>query len=227
MTLNQGSGTTVWMIRHGQSMANAGRESTDPATIPLSPTGERQAAHVARVFDHGPGLILTSPFLRARQTAQATIDRFPSVRIEEWPVQEFTYLGRLHGRPTTGAERRPWVDSYWSSADPSYQDDDRSESFVDVHNRARQFLTRLSRQDAGPVAVFTHGLFTRIVLWTIMTGETTPDSDNMRRFLTFRTAYAIPNCSITELHLHPEQGIRILGAATSHIPPGLHTGTRE
>jgi broad specificity phosphatase PhoE len=215
------------MIRHGQSRANAGRETTDPAMIPLSPTGERQAAHVARVFDRGPKLILTSPFLRARRTAQATVDRFPCVRIEEWPIQEFTYLGRLHGRSTTGAQRRPFVDAYWSTADPSYHDDARSESFVDVYARARQFLTRLSRHDAGPVAVFTHGLFTRIVLWAILTGETTPSVDNMRRFHTFRTTYSIPNCSIIELKLHLERGTRILGATTSHIPPELQTGSWE
>jgi 2,3-bisphosphoglycerate-dependent phosphoglycerate mutase len=227
MMSNQGSGTVVWLIRHGQSTANRGGETTDPAMIPLSPTGERQALHVARVFDRSPKLIATSPFLRARQTAQATVDRFPSVRFEEWPIQEFTYLGRLHGRTTTGAQRRPLVDAYWSTADPSYHDDDRSESFVDVHARARRFLARLSRHDAGLVAVFTHGLFTRIVLWTILSGETTPNVDSMRRFHTFRTTYAIPNCSIIELNPHPDAGFRILGAAMRHIPPELHTGNRE
>jgi 2,3-bisphosphoglycerate-dependent phosphoglycerate mutase len=212
------------MIRHGQSTGNAGRETTDPEMIPLSPTGERQALHVPGALDHGPDLVLTSPFLRARQTAQATLDRFPSVRLEEWPIQEFSYLGHLHGCATTAAQRRPLVDAYWSAADPSRRDDEKSESFLDVHARAYRFLTRLSERDVGSLAAFTHGLFMRIVLWVILTGETSPSTDSMRRFHRFRTTYAILNCSIIELTLHPERGHRVLGATTGHLPRALRTG---
>jgi 2,3-bisphosphoglycerate-dependent phosphoglycerate mutase len=218
------SGAVLWMIRHGQSTGNAGRETNDPGMIPLSVTGERQAAHVVDVFDHGPDLILTSPFLRARQTARPTLDRFPHVHVEEWPIQEFSYLGHLHGRATTAAERRPLVDAYWSAADPSDRDDDRSESFLDVYARAAEFLKRLAQVEAGSAAAFTHGLFMRVVLWVILTGETAPDADSMRRFHRFRSTYLIPNCSIIELTLHPAHGRRILGAATRHLPPALQTG---
>lgn len=224
MTPVQDSGTTVWMIRHGQSLANAGRETTDPAAIPLSPTGERQATLVAQVFERAPEVIVTSPFLRARQTAQATVDRFPSVPVEQWPIEEFTYLGRLHGRQTTGSQRKPLVDAYWSAADPSYVDDDKSESFMEVHARAHRFLTALSQRDARRVAAFTHGLFMRVAIWVILTGDTAASTDSMRRFHRFRTTYQIPNCSIITLYLHPERDLRILGATTIHLPRSLQTG---
>jgi broad specificity phosphatase PhoE len=213
---------TVWMIRHGQSESNAGAPSGDPAAIPLSATGSRQAAEVARVFDRAPDLIVTSPFLRARQTAKATLDRFSLPGPEVWPVEEFTYLGRMHGRPTTGAQRQPMVDTYWKAADPSYVDDERSESFIDVHARARQFLTRLSDLSGGLTTVFTHGLFMRIVVWLILTGSEPPTTDSMRRFHRFRVTYLIPNASIITLHV--DQGIHILGGSTDHIPPPLRTG---
>lgn len=224
MTPHHDSGTVVWMIRHGQSDANAGRASNDPAMIPLSPTGHRQAAKVALALGCAPDLILSSPFLRARQTARTTRDSYPRVGFEEWPIQEFSYLGHLHGRATTAAQRRPLVDAYWSAADPSHRDDENSESFLDVLARAQRFLVRLSRHEARSVAAFTHGMFMRAVVWVLLTGETTPSTDGMRRFYRFRTTYSIPNCSIIELTLHSERGNRVLGATTHHLPRSLRTG---
>ena len=80
----------VFLIRHGESESNAGLPSADPGSAPLTPDGHRQARQVARVLADAPALIVTSPYLRARQTAQPTISRFPGAACEEWPVQEFT-----------------------------------------------------------------------------------------------------------------------------------------
>src|SRR5216117_2664555 len=118
MTSHQDGTITARLIRHGQSTSNAGRETTDPAMIPLSEKGKQQADVVARSFDRSPDLIVTSPFLRARHTAVPTMERFPSVPVTQWPAEEFTYLGRLHGQQTTGLERRPLVDAYWNATDP-------------------------------------------------------------------------------------------------------------
>jgi probable phosphoglycerate mutase len=73
----------VWLIRHGQSESNAGLPSTDWRAIPLTALGRRQAEHVARVFADPPQFIVTSPYLRARQTAQPTIERYPAAAWEE------------------------------------------------------------------------------------------------------------------------------------------------
>jgi probable phosphoglycerate mutase len=89
----------VWLIRHGQSESNAGLPSADWRRIPLTELGYRQAEHVAGVFADPPRFIVTSPYLRARQTAQPTIERYPGAPGEEWAVQEFSYLRPL-GRAT-------------------------------------------------------------------------------------------------------------------------------
>ena len=107
----------VWLIRHGQSESNAGLPSTDWRAIPLTELGQRQAEHVAGVFADPPQLIVTSPYLRARLTAQPTIERYPGTAFEEWPVQEFSYLGPP-GHPATSHEREPEVRAYWERADP-------------------------------------------------------------------------------------------------------------
>lgn len=173
MTSHRLTSVTAWLIRHGQSIANAGGVTNDPATIALSERGQRQASVVADSFDRSPKLIVTSPFLRAQHTAVPSAKRFPTVPVIRWSVEEFTYLGRLHGRPTTSLERQTLVDAYWNAADPRYVDDEKSESFENVCDRARQFLGRLS-QHTGAVAVFTHGLFMRVVLWVILAGPPRP-----------------------------------------------------
>ena len=84
---------TIWFIRHAQSESNAGLLTAADAGIALTPYGHAQAACIPAAFAERPTLIVTSPYLRARQTAQPTIDRFPDVPVEEWPIQE---IGRAH-----------------------------------------------------------------------------------------------------------------------------------
>ena len=49
------------------------------------------------------------------------------------------------------------------------------------------------------MVVFTHGLFMRAVAWSLLTGITTPDQDQMRSFRRFASHYLIPNAGVIEL----------------------------
>ena len=77
----------LWLVRHGQSQANVARDKADEAglhqiaidvrdvDVPLSPLGHRQAEAAGRWFaslppDERPEVVLTSPYLRTRQTAE-------------------------------------------------------------------------------------------------------------------------------------------------------------
>lgn len=83
---------TVTWIRHGESAANAGGASSDPALIALTERGKAQAQAIAQSFEAAPELIVMSPFIRAQDTAAPTLRKFPGVPVEVWPVEEFTYL---------------------------------------------------------------------------------------------------------------------------------------
>ncbi len=87
----------VFLIRHGESESNAGLPSADPGSAPLTPDGHRQASQIARVLADVPALIVTSPYLQARQTAQPAISRFPQPRARKRPPCP---PGQLH--PFTG-----------------------------------------------------------------------------------------------------------------------------
>ncbi|HJZ47324.1 MAG TPA: phosphoglycerate mutase family protein [Roseiflexaceae bacterium] len=82
--------TEVWFIRHGESESNAGLPTSDTAKIVLTPRGLAQAEAIVKAFTRPPHLIVTSLYLRARQSAQPTIEHFPQARLEEWPVHEYT-----------------------------------------------------------------------------------------------------------------------------------------
>ena len=77
----------LWLVRHGQSQGNVARDAADAAghheididvrdvDVPLSELGVRQAEAAGRWFaslpsNERPEIILSSPYLRARQTAE-------------------------------------------------------------------------------------------------------------------------------------------------------------
>jgi 2,3-bisphosphoglycerate-dependent phosphoglycerate mutase len=205
--------TRVWLIRHGESESNAGLPGSGPSDTPLTRLGLQQAEQVAEAFPEPPALIVTSPFLRAWQTAQPTIARFPAAAVQEWPVQEFTYLGDLHGQATTGRQREPYARAYWEQLDPRLVNGD-AESFADLIDRVRECLDRLDRHSSAFIAVFTHGTFTRALLWSLATGTTDLSSESMRHFRAFAETFLIPNGCIVELQF---PGPRVVAGSTAHL----------
>jgi broad specificity phosphatase PhoE len=78
----------MWLVRHGQSQGNVARDAADEAglamidielrdvDVPLSELGFQQAEATGRWFaalpeNERPEVILSSPYIRARQTAEA------------------------------------------------------------------------------------------------------------------------------------------------------------
>lgn len=214
----------VWLIRHGQSESNAGLPTNGPGSTPLTEQGRRQAELVADAFDRPPELIVVSPFRRARETATPTLERFPQVRCEEWPVQEFTYLGALHGPATTTRERAPHSRAYWRRADPAYRNQGDGESFSALIARTRGLLTDLAGRDEEFTAIFTHGLFVKALVWSVVTGTVRPTPDDMRAFQRFSGGYATPNGCIVELRRAPGGDPYVVAGATGHLPADLLTG---
>ena len=109
-----------------------------------------------------PDLIVVSPFIRTRQTAQSLIDLYPNVPVEEWPVQEFTYLDSARCVGMTAKQRTPLVREYWDCDDPEFVDGDSAESFIQFSGRVESFLERCKGCE-GRTYVFSHTLFMQAV----------------------------------------------------------------
>ena len=69
--------------------------------------------------------------------------------------------------------------------------------------------------------VFTHGLFMRAVAWSLLTGITTPDQEQMRSFRGFANRYLIPNAGVVELRHAGNGATTLLGGSTLHLPAAL------
>ena len=213
--------TEIWLIRHGESESNAGLPTSDTAKIPLTPRGFAQAECVVAAFTRPPALIVTSPYLRAIQSAQPLIERFPQARLEEWPVHEYTYLSLASRHGTTLHQRRPLIDAYWERCDPQYLDGDGAESFVALVARAKLALERIKHLDDDFVAIFSHGLFIRTLLWVQLAGPVEVDVPAMRRFRSFISGFSAPNASILKLYVIGEREVFFGNFITAHLPESL------
>jgi broad specificity phosphatase PhoE len=214
----------VWLIRHAESEGNAGLSTSQPDTIPLTGKGVEQALRLADSFTRPPTLIVTSPFIRTQQSAKPTIERFPAALRERWDVQEFSYLSPARYRDTTIADRRPFVEKYWSSCDPHYTDGDGAESFADFISRVQQAIDLLWSCQSDFVAVFGHGLFMRGMIWRMLFGAKPVDANSMSSFRHFMAATTMPNTAIIKVDLLAGlQETRISNVITAHLPSELIT----
>lgn len=148
----------LWLIRHGESMANAGVWSANPAESPLSARGQQQAADTAAKIITEPNLIVCSPFLRARQSAEYITNIWPETAIEIWPIQEFIYLSPSSLIDLTSLERKAKIEHYWHQADPYRCDGVGAESFAAFLKRVELFYQEIKTKNGLVIAV-GHGLF--------------------------------------------------------------------
>jgi broad specificity phosphatase PhoE len=139
---------TILLIRHAESIANAGFSTTDAHSIPLSPKGLAQAEALADDFPIVPELIVTSLFLRTRETAAPLISKTPDAAVETWDmIHEFTYLNRDVHRNKTPEERKPFAIDYWNRRDPFYSDGPQEESFFSLLRRIESFLEKIDSRE--------------------------------------------------------------------------------
>lgn len=190
----------IELVRHGESAANAGEATEDPASIPLTAEGWRQAERIAGKWSESPALIVCSPFLRARQTGEPTRARFPDARTEEWPVQEFTFLETTRCAGTTQAQRMPWVAQYWQNADPAFRDGPGAESFSMLLRRVEATLQRLAASREGPVVIFTHQQWIQALRLTVAE-PLLDDGEKMRMFPDGLRAHPVANGGVVSVEV--------------------------
>lgn len=191
----------LWLIRHAESIANIGETTTTPREIPLSEKGRKQADDLAESVCERPDLIVRSPYVRARETSEPLIERYPDVTTETLLVQEFTYLSVSRCRGTNFQQRKPWVAEYWDRADPFYSDGDQAESFAELVGRCEKFVWEMNQREFELAFVFTHEQFIKCLIWQSMALAPDITSAAMRSFQRFMTSFSIPNVGIVRLKI--------------------------
>ncbi len=153
------------LIRHGESEGNRDRRFTTHDGVPLTEEGRTQAvraaAWVAAAF--APVRIVSSPFLRARQTAAIIGERLGLDVDVEPGLHEQSY-GALAGSPYEAIRTLYDPTAYWTWRPPG------GETLVEVAVRAGAALDRVVvATPAHDVVVVSHGGVMQ-ALWFHVTG---------------------------------------------------------
>ena len=156
------------LIRHGESEGNRDRVFTRTPEVPLTETGRAQARRAAEWIGarYRPVEVVSSPFLRARQTAAVLVEWLAlPVRVEE-DLREESY-GELAGQPYAALRDASDYDParYWLWRPPG------GETLVEVAARVGPALDRVAAAAPGDdVVVVSHG-GVMMALWRHVTGE--------------------------------------------------------
>ena len=210
--------TKFWFIRHGESVSNANLPTTDPALSELTARGHKEADFVAQAFTEAPDLIVVSSFLRTLETAVPTQKRFPHVPTTEWPVHEFVYLDPQRYNGTTGSDRAPFAHAYWQRNDPLENENGGGESFSQLMKRVIETKSYLENCDENFVAIFSHGLFLRALVWSLLSGIENATPESMSRYYRFIRGLWLKNGAIFEGLFLDNGRFYISGFDSSHIP---------
>jgi broad specificity phosphatase PhoE len=160
----------LWLVRHGQSQGNVARDLAHEAghsvidldfrdvDVPLSDLGHRQAEAAGRWFaqlpeGERPEVLLASPYVRARQTAEAICaagglagGAKPTILDERLREREF---GVFDGLTTKGIrEHYPTEAEHRSKMGKFYHRPPGGESWADVILRLRSVLNTINLQYA-------------------------------------------------------------------------------
>lgn len=191
----------IWLLRHGESVANARGISSNPALISLTRTGLMQADLLVEQFIIPPDLIVTSSYIRTTETARSLLKKYPDIPCEEWPVHEFTYISPSKCCNTTMVDRKPMVEQYWQKADPNYCDGQGAESFNSFLERVRLSISMLKKRKENFVVIFTHGQFMCAMKWLLQHDGDIKKISDMLEFRKFISVLAPKNGEKIELIL--------------------------
>ena len=163
--------TRLWLVRHGQSQGNVARDEAHEAghlvidldwrdvDVPLSDLGQRQAEATGHWFaafpdDQRPDVLLSSPYVRARQTAEAICTggglaggAKSTVLDERLREREF---GVFDGLTTIGIrEKYPDEAAHRAKMGKFYHRPPGGESWADVILRLRSAMNSIALQYEG------------------------------------------------------------------------------
>ena len=210
----------LWVVRHGESAGNVARDAAEAQgleridiaerdmDVPLSETGRDQAEALgrwwaARPGDEQPSVFWTSPYVRARETADIVVKAagldVPVVVDERLREREFGVLDGLTRKGITAqfpeeSERRTRLGKF-------YHRPPGGESWSDVLLRLRGALDAISREAEGErVVVVAHQVVVLLVRY-VLEQLTEPEVLEVDR------QAEVANCSLTTYRFDPSVGV--------------------
>ncbi len=201
----------ILLIRHAESISNAGQKTENHATIPLSEKGRMEAEQLAESLGIIPELIVVSPYVRTRETAEPLIGKYPHVPVEMWDVHEFTYLDPARFAGTTGLDRAPFAKEYWENKNIHHKNGE-AETFYEFTKRIESVFEKLRAREENTIVLFSHGRFILAVKFYLehlkKNNQTSLSEEDIQTLMDMHTEgfmsgkpFPIENISIHEIEL--------------------------
>jgi 2,3-bisphosphoglycerate-dependent phosphoglycerate mutase len=210
----------LWIVRHGQSAGNVARDAADAAglsvidlpmrdvDVPLSPLGEQQARALGHWFaalpeSQRPEIVLSSPYVRARQTARAVCeaggvvgDARPPIVDERLREREFGIFDRL---TLAGIQEKfPDLAEHRALLGKFYHRAPGGESWADVILRLRGALDTISLHHADRrVLVVCHQVVVLCMRYIL-------EEMDEAQILTIDKQGEVLNCGVCEYDFEPD-----------------------
>jgi probable phosphoglycerate mutase len=209
----------MWIVRHGESAGNVAHNAAHAAglpwieieardaDVPLSARGEHQADALAHWFASAdeaeqPDIILTSPYVRARQTAEricGAARTSPMLVVDErlrekelGILDRLTHAGLGQLQPQQAELRRRLGKFYYRPPG--------GESWCDVILRLRSALDTISLHHSGRrVLIVCHQVVVLCLRYLL-------ENLDEQKLLAIDAAGDVANCSITEYGFEPDAG---------------------
>lgn len=211
----------LWVIRHGESAGNVARDEAHAAglpqigiahrdvDVPLSPLGEEQSRALGRWFaamdeNERPEIVLSSPYVRARQTAELIKAEGGLANDAEFEMderlreKEFGVLDRL---TRLGIEQRhPEQAEFRRTLGKFYHRPPAGESWCDVILRLRSALDSLSLHHSGRrVLISSHQVVVLCMRYLL-------ERLDEAQILAIDAEGDVANCGVTEYSFAAEDG---------------------
>lgn len=213
---------TLWIVRHGESAGNVARDAAQAARsprididlrdvdVPLSPLGLQQATALGHWFtdmppDARPDVLLVSPYLRARQTAEQIADAggfvpgFTDREVDERLREK--ELGLLDRLTRYGIEQDfPEQAELRRRVGKFYHRPPCGESWCDVILRLRSALDTISLHYSGRrVLVVGHQVVVLCLRYLL-------EGLDEAKILDIDRQAEVANCGVTEYAFDPAEG---------------------
>ena len=214
---------SLWIVRHGQSAGNVARDAAEAAglriidiatrdvDVPLSDLGVRQAEALGAWFggmprDELPDVVLSSPYVRARETARIVIEAGMAghdvalVSDERLREKEFGILDRL--TPLGIRAQYPELAEQRAHVGKFYFRPPGGESWCDVILRLRSLIEMMTREYRRErVLIVAHQVTVNCVRYLL-------ERLDEERILAIDRLGDVPNCGITSYRFDANAGRR-------------------
>ncbi|MET0208794.1 MAG: histidine phosphatase family protein [Burkholderiaceae bacterium] len=210
---------TLWIVRHGQSAGNVARDAAEAGglavidiaerdiDVPLSDLGIEQSSALGDWFarlpaDQRPQVVISSPYLRARQTAEIVVRKsaidVPKLRLDErLREKEFGILDRL---TKFGIQQKhPELNEQRQHVGKFYFRPPGGESWCDVILRLRSLIEMVTREYADQrVLIVAHHVIVSCMRYLL-------EHMDEQQILGIDREGDVPNCAVTSYRAEHRQ----------------------